>query len=166
MLTIRGAFPAYNYDQTDARLNGIELSGMLAPLPWLRLQGTANAVRGTDQVNGGPLFDMPADRATLQLRIVGAKPRIGNWHLGVGAVLVREQDGVPAGTVYQLPTEDLHSPPSDLGSTNLAVAGRRIDVSLSATNLFNTRYRDYLSRYRLFVDDAGRDLIVRLQLPL
>ena len=60
VLTIRGAFPAYNYNQTNARLNGVELSGMVAPRGWLRIQGTANAVRGTDRTNGGPLFDMPA----------------------------------------------------------------------------------------------------------
>ena len=166
VLTIRGAFPAFNYDQTNARLNGVELSGMLTPTAWLRLQGTANAVRGMDRTNGGPLFDMPADRATLQARVVGTKPRLGNWYVGLGSVLVREQDGVPAGTVYQLPTAGYALASADLGSANIAVAGRRIDVALSATNLFNTRYRDYLSRYRLFVNDAGRDLIVRLRIPL
>ncbi len=166
VLTIRGAFPGYNYNQTLARLNGVELSGMITPLPWLRLQGTANAVRGTDRTNGGPLFDMPADRATAQMRIVGRRPQLGTWHVGVGTVLVREQDGVPAGTVYQLPTAGYSLVSLDLGSTNVLLAGRRIDVSLSTTNLLNTRYRDYLSRYRLFVNDAGRDFVVRLSVPL
>jgi iron complex outermembrane receptor protein len=102
----------------------------------------------------------------VQARVVGTKPRLGNWYVGLGAVLVREQDGVPAGTVYQLPTAGYALASIDLGSANIAVAGRRIDVALSATNLLNTRYRDYLSRYRLFVNDAGRDLIVRLRIPL
>jgi iron complex outermembrane receptor protein len=102
----------------------------------------------------------------VQARVVGTKPRLGNWYVGLGAVLVREQDGVPAGTVYQLPTAGYALASADLGSANIAVAGRRIDVALSATNLLNTRYRDYLSRYRLFVNDAGRDLIVRLRIPL
>ena len=166
VLTIRGAFPAYTYEQTNARLNGLELSGMLAPLHWLRLQGTANAVRGTDRVNDGPLFDMPADRLTLQARVVGSRPRLGSWHAGLGAVLVREQDGVPAGTVYQLPTAGYALASLDVGSTNVAIGGHRIDVALSVTNLLNTRYRDYLSRYRLFVNDAGRDVVLRLNVPL
>ena len=166
VLTIRGAFPAYTYDATNARLTGIELSGMVSPTPWLRLQGTANAVRGTDRTNGGPLFDMPADRATLQARVVGTRPRLGHWYVGLGSVLVREQDGVPAGTVYQLPTAGYALASADLGSADIAVGGRRIDVALSATNLFNARYRDYLSRYRLFVNDVGRDLVLRLRIPL
>ena len=165
VLTIRGAFPGYEYNQTNARLNGVELSAMLAPQSWLRLQGTVNAVRGTDRVNGGPLFDMPADRATLQARVVGVRPRLGNWYVGVGTVLVRQQDGVPEGTVYQLPTDGYALASTDVGSANITVAGRRIDVALSATNLLNTRYRDYLSRYRLFVNDAGRDVVLRLRLP-
>ena len=166
VLTIRGAFPAYNYDQTNARLNGIELSGMVAPRDWLRIQGTANAVRGTDRTNGGPLFDMPADRATLQLRVLGRRPRLGDWYVALGSVLVRQQDGVPAGTVYQLPTAGYALASLDLGSANIAIGGHQIDLGLSATNLLNARYRDYLSRYRLFVNDAGRDLILRLLVPI
>jgi hypothetical protein len=30
----------------------------------------------------------------------------------------------------------------------------------------DTRYRDYLSRYRLFVNDTGRDVIARVTMPL
>jgi hypothetical protein len=32
-------------------------------------------------------------------------------------------------------------------------------------NALNTRYRDYLSRYRLFVNDAGRDVVFRVTMP-
>ena len=166
VFTLRGTFPAYNYDATNARLNGVELSGMVAPRPWLRLQGTANAVRGTDRTNGGPLFDMPADRATLQVRVLGTQQRLGHWYVALGSVLVREQDGVPAGTVYQLPTAGYALASLDLGSANVAIGGHQIDLGVSVTNLLNTRYRDYLSRYRLFVNDAGRDLIVRLRVPI
>ncbi len=166
VLTIRGAFPAYNYDQTNARLSGIELSGMLAPSHWLRIQGTANAVRGTDRTNGGPLFDMPADRATIQVRVLGSRPRLGRWYVALGSVLVQQQGGVPAGTVYQLPTAGYALASFDVGSANIVIGGHQIDLGLSATNLLNARYRDYLSRYRLFVNDAGRDLILRLRIPM
>ncbi len=40
-----------------------------------------------------------------------------------------------------------------------------LKVVVSAQNLFNARYRDYLSRFRLYADDVGRNVIVRLQLP-
>ena len=166
VLTIRGTFPAYNYNQTDARLNGLELSGMVQPMRWLRLQGTANAVRGTDRANGGPLFDMPADRVTMQARVMGSRARLGEWFVGLGGLLVREQTGVPKGTIYQLPTDGYGLASLELGATHTAVVGRHVDLSISVNNLFDTRYRDYLSRYRLFVNDTGRDVAVRLRVPI
>ncbi|MFQ3598244.1 MAG: TonB-dependent receptor [Chloroherpetonaceae bacterium] len=41
-----------------------------------------------------------------------------------------------------------------------------LKIVVSAQNLFNARYRDYLSRFRLYADDVGRNVIVRLQLPI
>ena len=35
-----------------------------------------------------------------------------------------------------------------------------------AENLFNTTYRDYLSRFRYFIDDPGRNVVLRLRVPL
>jgi iron complex outermembrane receptor protein len=40
-----------------------------------------------------------------------------------------------------------------------------MDLSVSVANALGVRYRDYLSRYRLFVDDPGRDVVVRLSFP-
>ena len=41
-----------------------------------------------------------------------------------------------------------------------------MDISLEVQNLLNTPYRDYLSRYKLFVDDPGRDVVLRVRVPL
>lgn len=163
--TIRGAFPGFTYAQTDARLRGVELAAAWSPISWLQLEGTGNLVRGSDRLNGGPLFDMPADRATVRARVIGNGRRLGAWYLGLGSVLVRRQDGVPAGTVYTLPTAGYSLLNAELGTTGLAFAGRTMNVAISGTNLLNRRYRDYLSRYRLFVNDAGRDVAVRVSLP-
>jgi len=32
-------------------------------------------------------------------------------------------------------------------------------------NLFNKRYRDYLSRFRYFTDDPGRNVTISLSVP-
>lgn len=170
VFTLRGAFPAFNYAQANARLRGVELAGSWSVTQWLEFTGNANAVRGTNQETDEPLFDMPADRALLQLRLLGGgagsrSPDLGNWHLGIGSVLVRQQDGVPDGTVYTLPTAGYALLQLEAGTTGITMLGHTLDVSLSVNNLLDTRYRDYLSRYRLFVDDAGRDVVLRLRLP-
>jgi iron complex outermembrane receptor protein len=45
------------------------------------------------------------------------------------------------------------------------VHGVRYEPSLAVRNLFDRVYRDYLSRYRLFVDEPGRDVVFRLTVP-
>jgi iron complex outermembrane receptor protein len=47
----------------------------------------------------------------------------------------------------------------------LYIGTQPLKLVISAQNLFNTRYRDYLSRFRLYADDVGRNVIMRLQLP-
>lgn len=166
VFTLRGAFPAYRYAQADALMRGLELSGGWDLASWFTLQGTASAVRGTARATGEPLYDMPADRAFLQARLRGERRRLGPWHVGAGVLLVREQDGVPAGTIYQLPTRGYSLLQLEAGARALRVAGHSYDLSLGVSNALNARYRDYLSRYRLFVDDAARDVVVRVRTTL
>lgn len=165
VLTIRGAFPGFRYAQADARLRGVELASSWSPTSRLQLSANGTLVRGTNRENGEPLFDMPADRITLSARTTGARTGLGAWFLGAGTLLVRQQDGVPNGTVYTLPTAGYALLQMEAGTQGFTLLGRRADLSVSVNNALNTRYRDYLSRYRLFVNDAGRDVVVRLTLP-
>lgn len=166
VLTLRGAFPAYGYAQSNALMRGVELAGAWYVTDWFTLQGNATVLRGTDRDRAQPLYDMPADRALVQARVNGQGARLGAWHIGLGSQLVRQQDGVPAGTVYTLPTDGYALLQADIGTSGLLVLGRPIDLSLSVSNALDTRYRDYLSRYRLFVDDAARDIVLRVRAPL
>jgi iron complex outermembrane receptor protein len=166
--TIRGAFPGFRYAQADARLRGVELAVSYAPVSRVQLSANGTVVRGTNRVTGEPLFDMPADRVTLNARFNGAGARGDDvpWYFGAGGLLVRQQDGVPNGTIYTLPTAGYALLQLEAGVRNRRLFGRRTDVSLSVNNALDTRYRDYLSRYRLFVNDAGRDVVVRVTMPL
>jgi iron complex outermembrane recepter protein len=165
VLTLRGSFPAYRYSQTGARLAGAEFSGRLHLTTHAHLQMGGTLVRGTDRTLGGSLFDMPADRMNAALRIDGGATRLGEWWITPGVTVVRRQAGVPNGTIYTLPTRGYSLASLDAGSRGIAVLGRTFDLSVSITNAANTRYRDYLSRYRLFVNDAGRDVVVRITAP-
>jgi iron complex outermembrane recepter protein len=98
--------------------------------------------------------------------VTGTHARVGSWYAGLGTQLVREQDGVPEGTIYTLPTAGYALLQAEVGTNGASVLGRTLDVSLSVSNALDTRYRDYLSRYRLFVDDAGRDVVLRVRAPL
>lgn len=165
VFTLRGTFPGYRYAQAPARLRGLELSSSYLPHARLQLSANGTLVRGHNRDTREPLFDMPADRVNLSARWLGTRSLLGTWHLGVGTLLVRQQDGVPSGTVYTLPTAGYALLSLDAGATGVMLFGQATTVSLSVNNVLDTRYRDYLSRYRLFVNDAGRDVVLRITMP-
>jgi iron complex outermembrane receptor protein len=74
--------------------------------------------------------------------------------------LVRRQDHVPPVTIYKLPTAGYELINVEAGATAIEIGGVRLEPSLAVRNLFDVRYRDYLSRYRLFVDEPGRDVVL------
>jgi iron complex outermembrane receptor protein len=164
--TVRGAYPGYRFSQTDARLRGLEASALVSPSRWWSLYLSGTLVRGYDRTAGTNLFDIPADRLVGNLRLYGpSSSRIREPYLELGTTLVRRQDHVPPNTVYRLPTAGYALFHAEAGVGALRLAGQPFQLSVSARNLFDTRYRDYLTRYRLFVDDPGRDIAVRLTMP-
>ena len=166
VFTVRGFYPAYNFAHTDARLRGVELSAQYDPAQWLSLYVGANTVRGTDRLIDEPLYDMPADRYTASVRLFGPTSRhvIGSY-LELGGMFVAAQNRVPSVTIYKLPTAGYQVFNAEIGASALTVGRTRIEPSLAVRNLFDTNYRDYLSRYRLFVDEPGRDVVLRFTVP-
>ena len=167
VLSIRGAYPGFDYAQTDAVVTGLEMSGEVRLLRGVEFTFSGALLRGTDDITNAPLYDMPADRGTLGLRFTLPDASwVSRPFLSAGLTLVREQDRVPEGTIYALPTDGYQLVDVELGAQSLQVNGRRINVGLEVRNLFDTSYRDYLSRYKLFVDDLGRDIVLRVRVPV
>ena len=162
VFTIRGVFPGFRYAQTDAQLRGAELTASWSPMRHLQWRVNGTLVRGREATGGAPLYDMPADRLTLTWRTMGTRARLGEWYVDLGTQLVRRQDRVPTGIVYALPTRGYALAQIDVGARQLALGRQRFTVALTVQNALNARYRDYLSRYRLFVNDPGRDVVLRV----
>jgi iron complex outermembrane receptor protein len=87
-----------------------------------------------------------------------------NIFVEAASLLVRQQDRFPQNVDYALPPAGYALFDVSLGSTVEAL-GVRFSWSIVARNLANTPFRDYLSRYRYFTDDAGRNVILRLSVP-
>jgi iron complex outermembrane receptor protein len=163
---VRGAYPSYLYAHTDARLRGVEVTGQVDPVAALSLYANLNVVRGVDRITGDPLYDMPADRLTASARLFGSSSaRWTSPYVELGTTLVRRQDQVPPVTIYKLPTSGYGLVNFEVGASALVIGGVRYEPSLAVRNLFDRAYRDYLSRYRLFVDEQGRDVVFRLTVP-
>ncbi len=165
VLTIRGAFPAFEYRQTEARLVGVELDLEARATETLAFFAQGSLLRGDNRALDEPLYDMPADRLRVGVRWDG---EAGGGALSAEAstLLVREQDRVPSETIYGLPTDGYQLLDVGFGWSGVRIGGHDVDLSLDVSNLLDRSYRDYLSRYRLFVDDPGRDVVLRVEVPL
>jgi len=165
-LTIRGAFPTFRYLQAEARLRGLEVSAARQINRFFNLGVTAALVRGNNLDDHAPLYQMPADR--LRLHADFNLPKVSVFsevHIEATATLVGKQKRF-------LPNADYADPPpgyvlSDLlFHTRIALGTLPVRLNFGVRNLFNVSYRDYLSRYRYFIDDAGRDFVLRLHIPV
>ena len=175
VLDIRGLFPSYRYQQTDARLRGLDLLLAYRMARPLTLGLKAATVVERDLRRNDYLILAPADRLETWLRYealagAGAAPRrLSGFYAQVGAQGVRRQTRVPRDNEqrdYQAPPPGYWLLGAEVGGTLRLGPRTPLEISLTGTNLLDARYRDYLNRYRYFLDELGQNLTLRLRLPL
>lgn len=147
------SLPVYHYGQTDAKLEGGEASIEVAAGSAVALSARVDYVRGERRSNGEPLPQVPPLRVKL-----GAEWRHGGTGAGVDVDLVTRQTRLSPfdqGTArYGL--LDL------FGNLEPRLGGHPLHVELQVRNALNTRYRDFLSRYKAFALNPGRNIVVRV----
>jgi len=164
-ITVRGTFPTYRFVQRQAMIGGLDVSLGAELTDVVHLYAKGALVRGTDQTTSEPLFMMPADRLRLGLHLhLHDVLMLHETYIDASVLGVREQD-------RYVPGQDYVPPPPGYVLVDLSVGGmvhigdRLARVGLSVRNLFDAAYRDYLSRYRYFADDPGRDIVLRFTIP-
>ncbi len=163
-LTIRGAFPAFEFRQTNALLAGAD-----ANMEWqlrenLQLNVKGMYLYGQDISNKQPLILMPANRASAQLEYKFKPGRVEDAYLRGGAQHVWKQSRVPQNADYVLPPNGYTLFSAEAGAV-FNLGKQPLHVSLEIENLTNKAYRDYMNRLRYFADEMGRDFTLRLKIP-
>jgi len=165
-LTLRGIFPTFIYRQADAVLRGFDASFEVQLTERYRMEGSVSVVRGENTSAREPLVQMPADRLRINNHYhIGTTGRVHDAYAEFGGSFVRRQDRVPAGVDYLEPPAGYAVFESAVGA-DLIVGGAVVRTNVSVKNLFNASYRDYLSRFRYFIDETGRSVILRIQIPI
>jgi iron complex outermembrane receptor protein len=165
-LTIRGAFPVFRYEQTDANIYGLDISMKYDIGNSLFGMLKYSYLRGDDTRNNTPLVFMPPNRffGSLSYRakkIIKLSKNVSmeKSEIEINNKLVLEQNNI-------LSEQDFVKPPpiyNLLGlkiSSNIIFSNYKIRCFAKADNLFNTRYRDYLNRQRYFADDTGLSVTI------
>lgn len=168
VLTIRGYFKSFIYTQTDAWLNGADLSAKYQFNSHFELQAAASVLRARDYTKHDWLILMPADRLKLHPKYTFDINR--NWKecfVGIEAQQVFRQSRIPA----DFDSVDFPRPPAayfllnaDIGS-RIMIKQQPLYMSVTVSNMLNQRYRDYLDVFRYFIDKPGRNIVLRLRVP-
>ncbi|MBV6442171.1 MAG: Vitamin B12 transporter BtuB [Saprospiraceae bacterium] len=188
VLTVRGPFPAYFYQQDDAVLQGLDASVSVSFIPQLALETRASILRGyrLARRNGEnstyhdwlPL--MPADRFQYGIRwtVDGRRRKVDGGRRSADGE--REAEGetfvrLLATTVVRqshIPEEGLtKAPPPAFTTLGLEAAHTfylsspsgdlPIEIGLNVQNLTNVRYREYLDFFRFYTDSPGVNVGLR-----
>ncbi|MFT4032061.1 MAG: TonB-dependent receptor [Siphonobacter sp.] len=164
ILTIRGAFPYFKHTQVDAVFQGIDFSANWLLLPNWNWGVKYSVVRAKDVRNNARMVQIPPDRVENSIRWERPKTLSGlqKPFVQAGYQYVAKQTIAPE-------NGDFAPPPAAYWLWNASVGGsltwakQVLNISLSATNLFNTVYRDYLNRFRYYSDDLGQNISLRMK---
>lgn len=162
-LTIRGAFPVFNYVATDVFMHGLDASlRYRISGPW-SLRSQFSLVRARDLVADEWLFQTPSDR--LSNALVWIAPKAGKWNdleFSISSSVVFAQTRFPVGLDFTDPPPAYHLLGCSI-SVERPVGRNSLRMGLSGENLLNASYRDYLDRFRYFADARGMDLSLWLR---
>jgi iron complex outermembrane recepter protein len=156
VLTVRGAFPAYEYKQFDALYTGVDANLQFPLTPALDLRNQAGITYARNlESNLFPSFIPPA---FLQTGL--------HYHYKYiyGYVELRrqfQQAFYSEGTDYLPPPEAYSLINAGFRIENVG-RKQRLSLAIEGQNLGNVVYRNYLDRFRYFADMPGRNISLRL----
>lgn len=152
-------FEIFDITQGNARLSGFESSLEYHATTWLHLRGTADCVRGQNRSTGLPLPFIPPFRATYSVRFEGnGRGAFQSPYFSVGGESNARQthldpeDFAPSG----------YTVASVGGGFSMPLGGRSVSLDLQLRNAFDRLYTSFLSRYKTYAPDAGRNLVMRV----
>lgn len=159
-LTIRGAFPVFQYEQITAQIYGLDALVTYYFNKKLKVTAAYSYIKGDDLTNDLPLINIPSNNlvVTLRYELLNFKKLKKNV-LELNNRYVFEQRNL-------LPSQDFVSPPSAYNlvgikySTKVDFEKTNLKLYIKVDNLFNVEYRDYLNRQRYFADDLGRNIVI------
>ncbi|MFN0036220.1 MAG: TonB-dependent receptor [Saprospiraceae bacterium] len=177
VLTIRGPFPAYFYQQSDAVLQGLDASASFDICPSLAAEGRFStlfaqrmAQRDTPNEQRDWLPLMPTDRYQYGLRwTIGAERKREGGEKGETFIRVLATTAVRQ---WRIPEEGLTkaAPPTftvlglDAAHTfdlSFPKGNCPLEIGLNIQNLTDLRYREYLDFFRYYVDMMGLNVGLR-----
>lgn len=165
-LTIRGAFPTFEYTQVDALYGGFDVALNDSITKKIIFSTRLSVVSAYNVSQQEWLIYIPPARWQNGVKyLLPSKGIIKKPFVSIDGVYVARKNNVPENTDYMLPPAAYFLLQAEAG-TYLTLAKQDMLLTFTVQNMLNTKYRDYLDRFRYYADAAGRNFILRLQIPL
>lgn len=175
--TIRGAFPVWEYQQTEALLTGMDVTTQWILSNHFVQESSLAILNGQNLTTQKYLIDMPPlvwnhkiqyknemwfNLITeLKSELVFRQHQFPNYNFDTNIIVNNQLTPV---------TVDISTPPKGYHLVHLYSEmkfkinkKKSLTTSLSIQNIANTTYRDYLNRQRFFVDEMGRSIQIQLK---
>jgi len=166
VLTIRGAFPAFDYKQTDANFKGVDLYFKIKLGKGFDITEKTSILYAKDLKNKNYLTLIPPNKIENSLGYTfPIHKKIDDCRIGINTTYVarqnlveNNQDLIPVPKAYFLIGLE--------GSFEIKTTKEPIQIYVEVDNLFNKQYRDYMNRWRYFANEAGANFSLRVKIPL
>lgn len=173
--TIRGAFPVWEYKQTNAVLFGIDSDFKYNYNQNWGFQNKSSFIKGNDLTNNRPLIDIPSFKTVNVIRY--SKPEWSGLEATLESQWVFRQNEYPDNNFMAfIPRTganvlvDISTPPPAYHILNLSANmdwkvtnSTTMNVGLTINNILDTSYREYLNRLRYFADELGRNIMLQIK---
>jgi iron complex outermembrane receptor protein len=169
-LTINGYYPRFEYRQTDANLAGIDFLTTFNPWRIIEMYAKVNLLFAKNMATDNWLIWMPADRLETGFTwFPNLNQKYTRPYLKTGFAYTKQQDRIPEDK--DNPEWNDYAPPPPAYGLITLEAGTiftksKIQAGFTVYNLTNAQYRDYMNRFRYFVDEAGLNVALRLKIPI
>ena len=173
--TIRGAFPVWTYDSTDAFMTGIDINSSININRRLMFDVGASYTYAQDILNKEPIILIPPLNTFQKLKFTPLK---GMWSLEFTHQTSAKQNRFPNSNFIFDYIEDgkLVSETVDISSSprgfqkldaifSILIGNKnniRSNLRLIIQNITNSDYRDYLNRMRFYSSEIGRNFQIQL----
>jgi iron complex outermembrane receptor protein len=164
-VTIRGSFPRFVTQPTDALFYGFDGGATVRPLGWLDVAGQLSVVRARDLDDDGFLTFVPPDRARASITARRSAELLGlrELYASVGGTYVARQDRFDLDADLAPPPDAYFLLDAEVGAQT-SIGDQILKVAATGSNLLDARYREYTSLMRYFADRPGWQASLRLSL--
>lgn len=177
--TIRGAFPVFEYRQTQALVGGVDMDFSYQVAPQTQLHAQFSYTYADDTKLDRPIIDIPP--VNTRTVLTHTLERWKNLRLNLTHEWVAKQNRFPdldfttpvlnpeLGELEQTEVNISESPDAfqlvHVGM-EMPLQWNQMDlrIAINVHNVFDTSYRNYLNRQRFYADEVGRNFQLQIQL--